>query len=121
MNDMKKFILTFVLMISIITTVSAFTRTLYAYVPNYMYSLGTMTVTCEYSKCSIKFQGEIMNCDVLKKLRTEDGDIYLLHNRRENSYWILVVSSTDGCLFKSNQSFSVRNMIAYLSVKSIRQ
>lgn len=102
-------------------TLNAATKTFYAYVPTYMYSLGSMTISYNSSSVDINYQGEKMHCSVLKVLTTTDGNLYLLHNNQENSYWILAMSNTDGCLFKSNSSFSVRDMKAYLSTTRIER
>ena len=118
---MKKLLLTIIVATMATIAMSAATKTFHAYVPTYMYSMGTMTVSYNSSYVSINFQGEQMHCSVLKVLTTDDGNIYLLHNKKENSYWILAMSNTDGCLFKSNSSFSVRNMKAYLSTTRIQR
>lgn len=102
-------------------SINAATKTFHAYVPTYMHSLGTMTISYNSSYVDIHYQGEQAHYDVLKILTTDDGNIYLLHNKRERTYWILAISNTDGCLFKSNSSFSVRNMIAYLSTTRIQR
>lgn len=118
---MKRKLLTILIVTMATIAMSAATKTFYAYVPTYMYSMGTMTVSYNSSYVSINFQGEQMHCSVLKVLTTDDGTIYLLHNKAEQSYWILAISSTDGCLFKSNPSFSVRDMKAYLSTTRIQR
>ena len=119
-RNMKK--LLFIIAFSFFTiALNAVTRTYYAYVPTYMYSLGTVTISYDSYNVDIYYQGENMRCDVLKTLTTEEGDIYLLHNKKENTYWILALSESDGCLFKSNSSFSLRNMKMYLSSKKIQR
>lgn len=118
---MKKLLLSIVIATIATIAVSATTKTFHAYVPTYMYSLGTMTISYNSSYVDFVYQGVNMHCSVLKILTTDDGTIYLLHNKAEQSYWILAISSTDGCLFKSNSSFSVRNMKAYLSTTRIQR
>ena len=118
---MKKLLLTIIIATMATIAMSAATKTFHAYVSTYMYSLGTMTISYNSLHVGIDYQGEKMHCSVLKVLTTDDGNIYLLHNKKENSYWILAMSNTDGCLFKSNSSFSVRDMKAYLSTTRIQR
>lgn len=115
----KLFCIILVAFVSI--TVNAATKTFHAYAPTYMYSLGTMTISYNSSYVDVYYQGEQSRYEVLKVLTTDDGNIYLLHNNRERTYWILAMSNTDGCLFKSNSSFSVRDMKAYLSTTRIQR
>lgn len=117
---MRKLILLSVMILCSIC-ISAATRTYHAYVPTYMYSLGSITISYNSSNVDMTFHGAQMHCSVLRVLTTDDGDVYLLRNRDDNSYWILAMSSTDGALFKSNTSFSVRDMKAYLSMKRIQR
>lgn len=120
MYIMRRLILLFVMILCSIS-INAATRTYHAYVPTYMYSLGTITITYNSSNVDMTFQGTQMHCSVLRILTTDDGYVYLLRNRSNNSYWILAMSSTDGALFKSNSSFSVRDMKMYLSMKRIQR
>lgn len=117
---MKK-LLCIILVAFMTITLNAATKTFHAYVPTYMYSLGSMTISYNSSYVDIDYQGEKMHCSVLKVLTTDDGNIYLLYNKKENSYWILAMSNTDGCLFKSNSSFSVKDLKAYLSTTRIQR
>lgn len=118
---MKKLLLTIIIASIASIAMSAATKTFHAYVPTYMYSLGTMTISYNSYCVDLVYQGETMHCSVLKILTTDNGTIYLLHNKAGQSYWILAISSTDGCLFKSDSSFSVRDMKAYLSTTRIQR
>lgn len=111
---MKKIILIITFIVCSLC-INATTKTYYAYVPNIMASMGTMTITYNSSYVDINFQGTNMHCDVLKILYTDDADIYLLNCKQEGTYWILALSNKDGILNKSNASFSLREMKAYLS------
>lgn len=111
---MKKILFAAILALSAII-MNAETKTYHAYAPNYMYSLGTMTLSYNSSYMDVYFQVSSMHCDILKKMTTYDGTIYLLYNQNEGSYWVLAMTLTDGGLFKSNSTFSVRDMNAYLS------
>lgn len=117
---MRKLLLLSVMILCSIC-INAATRTYHAYVPTYMYSLGSITISYNSSNVDMTFQGTQMHCSVLKVLATDNGNIYLLRNRGDNSYWILAMSNTDGALFKSNSSFSVRDMKAFLSTKRIQR
>ena len=118
---MKRKLLTILIVTMATIAMSAATKTFHAYVPTYMYSLGTMTISYNSSYVDLVYQGENMHCSVLKTFTTDDATIYLLHNKAEQSYWILAISANDGCFFKSNSSFSVRDMKAYLSTTRIQR
>lgn len=115
---MKKYIF-IILAVMVTASLGATTKSYYAYVPTYMSSLGTMTISINYSTVDIKCKNEQMRCEMLNKLTTNEGTVYLLKKQKTESFWILAVSATDGALFESNSSFSVRNMKAYLSTTRI--
>lgn len=118
---MKRILLTIILAAVATVAMNATTKTFYAYVPSYMNSLGTMTISYNSSSVDLTHQGEKMHLTVQNILTSYEGTIYLLYNKADRTYWILAIANSDGALFKSNSSYSVRDMKAYLSTTRLQR